>query len=156
VASKREYRYNGGPGSGGMAGGAISNSSDAYPLMHKFVQTLVPIKADYIKKGYIVEQSPNPPVMQIMENGHGGHCELLVQGIDSASKEAVDEIGKFGGIIQKTLVEGHFGTGYAAGDEQHNYFGPHTSNYHVWMGRVKKSFDPNATSDESFYISARD
>ena len=94
--------------------------------------------------------------MQLMENWHGGHCELLVQGINSGSTEAVNEIGQFGKIIQKTLVEGHFGTGYAAGDEEHNYFGPHTSNYHVWMRKVKKTFDPNATSDANTYISAKD
>ena len=124
--------------------------------MNKFVQTLAPIKADYIKKGYLVEQSPHPPVMQIMENGHGGHCELLVQGIDTGSTEGVNEIGKFNDIIQKTLVEGHFGTGYAMGDAEHDYFGPHTSNYHLWMRKVKKTFDPNAASDENFYISAKE
>ena len=157
TSSIREcFRYNGGPESGGFAAGAISNSSDAYPLMNKFVQTLASIKADYIRKGYLVEQSPHPPVMQIMENGHGGHCELLVQGINTGSTEGVSEIGKFNEIIQKTLVEGHFGTGYAAGDAEHDYFGPHTSNYHVWMRKVKKTFDPNAASDENFYISARD
>jgi glycolate oxidase len=157
TSSIREcFRYNGGPEGGGFAAGAISNSSDSYPLMNRFVQTLAPIKADYIKKGYLVEQSPHPPVMQIMENGHGGHCELLVQGIDTSSTEAINEIGKFNDVIQKTLVEGHFGTGYAAGNAEHDYFGPHTSNYHIWMRKVKKTFDPNAASDENFYISAGD
>jgi hypothetical protein len=54
------------------------------------------------------------------------------------------------------LVEGHFGTGYAAGDESHDYFGPHTSNYHVWMRKVKKAFDPNSASDANMYISAKE
>jgi glycolate oxidase len=156
TSSIREcFRYAGGPGSGGMVGGAISNSSDTYPLMHKFVLTLAPFKADYIKKGYIVPQSADPPVMQLMENGHGGHCELLIQGIHS-TPEIMNEIGKFGDLMAKTLVEGHFGTGYAAGDASHDYFGPHTSNYHVWMRKVKKAFDPNSTSDANMYISSKE
>jgi glycolate oxidase len=156
TSSIREcFRYSGGPGSGGMAGGAISNSSDAYPLMNKFVQTLVPVKADYINKGYVVSQSPYPPVAQLMEHGHGGHCELLIQGINSSSEEARTEIDKFKQITLKTLVEGHFGTGYAAGDEAHNFFGPYTSNYHIWMRKIKTTFDPNAAADGNTYISAK-
>jgi hypothetical protein len=32
--------------------------------------------------------------------------------------------------------------------------GPHISNYHNWMSKINKVYDPNGTSDPSGYISA--
>lgn len=41
-------------------------------------------------------------------------------------------------------------------DNQHDRFGPVTSNYHVWMRKLKKAFDPNNAADSSFYIKPKE
>lgn len=33
-------------------------------------------------------------------------------------------------------------------------FGPHTSNYHIWLRRIKKALDPNAAAVSSYYVTA--
>jgi glycolate oxidase len=142
-------------GGGGMGAGAVSVSADNYPLMHKWVLALAPYKADFIKRGYVYAQSTDPPVMQLMEHGHGGHCEMLITGTvktPEANKAMMD----FMEISKKVAIEGHFGTGYVWGDKDHDLFGPPTSNYHLWLRKVKKTFDPNGLSEANSYISAKE
>jgi hypothetical protein len=54
-------------------------------------------------------------------------------------------------------IEGHFGMPqHAWGDALHDLYGPHASNYHLWLRKIKKTFDPNAASEASTYINAKD
>jgi hypothetical protein len=41
-------------------------------------------------------------------------------------------------------------------DGQHNRFGPKMCNYHIWLEKIKKAFDPNNISDAYFYITAKE
>ncbi len=45
---------------------------------------------------------------------------------------------------------------FVTGDELHDIFGPVASNYHVWLRRIKKAFDPNGAADSASYITAGD
>ena len=57
----------------------------------------------------------------------------------------------------KISIEGHFGMPqHVWSDELHDMYGPHASNYHLWLRKVKKTFDPNGASESSTYISAKD
>jgi hypothetical protein len=42
------------------------------------------------------------------------------------------------------------------GDAAHDKWGPHVLNYHLWLRKFKKAFDPNGVSESAMYISARD
>lgn len=140
---------------GGMGAAAVSVSADCFPLMHKYVLTLAPYKADFIKKGYVYTQSTDPPVMQLMEHGHGGHCELLITGAIK-TPEASKAFMEFMNLLKKVAIEGHFGTTYIWGDKDHDLFGPATSNYHLWLRKVNKTFAPRGVSEPDKYISARE
>jgi hypothetical protein len=54
-------------------------------------------------------------------------------------------------------IEGHFGMPqHVWSDALHDMYGPHTSNYHQWLRKIKKTFDPNGASESSTYISTKD
>ena len=42
---------------------------------------------------------------------------------------------------------------FVEGTRMHELFGPHMSNYHIWLRKIKQAFDPNNISDSGFYIS---
>jgi hypothetical protein len=39
------------------------------------------------------------------------------------------------------------------GDVRHEKYGPHANNYHLWLKKIKKAFDPDGLSESSEYIS---
>jgi hypothetical protein len=43
---------------------------------------------------------------------------------------------------------------FIVGDAQHELYGPRTSNYHIWLRKIKKAFDPKGISDSGHYISS--
>jgi hypothetical protein len=42
---------------------------------------------------------------------------------------------------------------FVEGTRMHELVGPHMSNYHIWLRKIKEMFDPNNISDSGFYIS---
>jgi hypothetical protein len=46
--------------------------------------------------------------------------------------------------------------GHVFGDAAHDLYGPPCSNYHTWLRRIKKTFDPNGSSEGSNYITDKD
>jgi glycolate oxidase len=44
----------------------------------------------------------------------------------------------------------------AVGDQLHDLMGTSASNYHLWLRKIKKAFDPNGTSDSAGYITAKE
>ncbi len=42
------------------------------------------------------------------------------------------------------------------GDADHDMVGPKVNNYHLWLRKIKKAFDPNITSDPSWYITPKE
>ena len=61
------------------------------------------------------------------------------------------------GKSNTNAVNGHYGLPHHLfNDSQHDFFGPHTSNYTYWLRKIKKSFDPNGVSESSNHITAKD
>jgi FAD/FMN-containing dehydrogenase len=70
--------------------------------------------------------------------------------------EVAEAIGSFNAEATKLAIDLHYGvTHMVAGDEAHDLFGPHASNYHVWMRKLKKALDPKGVSDSGQYISSK-
>jgi hypothetical protein len=56
------------------------------------------------------------------------------------------------GFANKTAIEGHFGVpGHCLG-VAHEEFGPYASNYHLWLKKIKNTFDPNLVSESTHYV----
>ncbi len=63
------------------------------------------------------------------------------------------EVVDFGNKADKIAIEKHFGVpGHVFGDAEHDKYGPHVSNYHIWLRKIKKVFDPNEASEGSYHI----
>ena len=137
-------------------GGVVSQSADSFPLMHKFMRELAPIKADLMKRGLVSKNdSTDPFVLQLVEHGHGGHGEYVFVGEDVP--EAFHAMEQVLGEIYQKAITGCYGVPTSVwGDAMHDIFGPTASNYHVWLRQIKKAFDPNGASEGGTYITAKE
>jgi glycolate oxidase len=137
-------------------GGVVSQSADAFPLMHKYMRELAPIKADLMRKGLVSKNdSTDPFVLQLVEHGHGGHGEYVFVGEDKP--EAAKAMENVIRQIYQMAISGCYGVPTSAwGDRMHDIFGPSASNYHLWLRKIKKTFDPNGVSEAGNYITAKE
>jgi hypothetical protein len=124
--------------------------------VHKYMQRLALIKADLMKKGLASKNdSTDPFVLQLVEHGHGGHGEYVFVGEDVP--EAFPALMN---VIMQTYqmaISGCYGVPTSVwGDRMHDMFGPSASNYHLWLRKVKKEFDPLGVSESSNYITAKE
>jgi glycolate oxidase len=137
----------------GAFGGEVFGT-DAYNVEENFIQHSLKDKAELIKKGLILNDSLIPFITSI-EHGQFAHSEVLIR--YTPNPETWAGLMEYVGKSNKNAVEGHFGVPHHVwGDPQQDYFGPNVSNYHIWLRRIKKSFDPNAASESSNYISVKD
>ena len=44
---------------------------------------------------------------------------------------------------------------FIEGDKMHEWYGPHCSNYHIWLRKIKETFDPDNVSDPGCYITSK-
>ena len=136
----------------GCFGGQVG-CTDSFNVMHGWVLKSSPLKDQLIKENRLLDDGSDPFV-QISEHGHCGHGEMLLR-YNPNYPEAVKALGEVKAFADKTAIEGHFGVpGHVLGTASHDEFGPRTSDYHVWLKKIKKTFDPNAASESSNYISA--
>ena len=56
-------------------------------------------------------------------------------------------------ITDWRLGIGEFESGQFTARELHNYAGPLTMNYHIWIGKIKTIFDPNLVCEGSQFPS---
>ncbi len=138
----------------GVFAGEVGGT-DVFNLMHQYILRSSPLKQRLINEGRLHADGTDPFV-QSVEHGHAGHAELLIRfnKQDPESMKAVAEVVMF---ANKTAIEGHFGVpGHVWGNAAHDQYGPHTSNYHLWLRKIKKTFDPNTASESTNYITAND
>jgi glycolate oxidase len=136
----------------GMVGG-----TDSFPLMSYFIKSCSRVKEQLIREGALFDDG-TAPFMQSTEHGHLAHGEVLAR---ASLRLKGDELLEMQRGINKgsneISIEGHFGMPqHVWGDALHDMYGPHTSNYHKWLRKIKKTFDPNGASESSTYISAGD
>jgi glycolate oxidase len=141
----------------GRAGGGVLGvvgGGDVFPLMVRYIQVLSSMKADLIKRNLILEETTNPFVQPI-EWGHLGHGECLVRfyPLMPGTYRLEEELS----VSNKIAIEQHFGVPQQVwNDRLHDMYGPHASNYHLWLRKIKKTFDPNAASESYHYITAKE
>jgi len=114
------------------------------------------IKEEYQKKKLFRADDGSPDCMWgiPIEGGHTGHCENLVQ--VHPTGESWKALMEFTGRCEDLAIQEKIGTPVTVwGDMGHDKFGPHLCNYHDWLRKLKKAYDPNGVSESAMYISAK-
>jgi len=134
----------------GMVGGG-----DCFPLMSYFIKSCSKVKQRLIDEGLLFDDGTSP-FIQSIEHGHMGHGEVLARiSMRVTNPLSVNRI--INRESNKISIEEHFGVPqHVWSDELHDLYGPHAMNYHQWLRKVKKTFDPNNASEASNYINAKD
>jgi glycolate oxidase len=161
VASAMLWRYVRSTGSirevfrvSGCFGGEVGQT-DVFKLMADYITVSGAKKNDLIQRGLAYDDGFSP-FTQSFEHGHYGHGELLVRYMPTPSTFRT-LIENFGAQANEIALHDHFGVpGHVFGDALHDLYGPHVSNYHLWLRRLKKAFDPNGASEASHYITNRE
>jgi len=134
----------------GMVGGG-----DSFPLMSYFIKSCARLKEKLIKDGSLFDDGTSP-FIQSIEHGHTGHGEILAR-ISVKAKDPMAVARQINTGSNEISINEHFGVPqHVWGDTLHDMYGPHTCNYHLWLRKIKKTFDPNEASESSTYITARD
>jgi len=137
----------------GVFGGEVGGT-DVYSLMRDYIALSAPLKADLIRKGLILDDGTNP-FTQSIEHGHCGHAETLTRYF-AQNAESAKAGGELYMEVNKLAIKNHFGVpAHVWSDAIHDMYGPHANNYTKWLRKIKKTFDPNATSDSTHHISVK-
>ncbi len=138
----------------GAFGGEVGQT-DVFKLMADYISVSGENKNDLIKRG-IVYNDGFSPFTQSFEHGHYGHGELLIRYMPNPATFTV-LTQEFSKQANETAIRDHYGVpGHVFGDALHDLYGPHVLNYHQWMRKLKKAFDPKGTSEGSHYITSKE
>lgn len=137
----------------GCFGGEVGGT-DVFRLMADYILETGKIKQELIDKKMVFNDGA-PPFTQCIEHGHCGHGELLIRYIPNPV--TWDGLLDFMGKANDIAINKHFGVpGHVFSDAQHDIYGPHVMNYHVWLRKIKKTFDPKKASEGSHHITAKE
>ena len=123
--------------------------------MSYFIKSCSKIKEKLIQDGVLFNDGASP-FIQSIEHGHTGHGEILAR-ISSRVKDPAPILKQINFGSNEISIKEHFGVPHHVwSDALHYMYGPSSSNYHLWLRKIKKAFDPNEASESSNYISAKD
>ena len=111
-----------------------------------------PIKEKYAEKGVILADGTYNTWGVIWESGHIAHfeCGHQFDHTDEKSYKGVAEMMREGvETAMKIPLASHWIL-------PAKMIGPASENFHLWLGRIKRAYDPNLKSDPSAYISGED
>jgi hypothetical protein len=138
----------------GCFGGEVGGT-DLFRLMADYIFETGKMKGDLIERGLVYDDGISP-FTQSFEHGHFGHGELLIRYMPNPTT-FMALVGEFLPQANETAVRDHFGVpGHVFGDAAHEMYGPHCSNYHLWLRKIKGTFDPKGASEASHYITEKD
>ena len=138
----------------GCFGGEVGQT-DVFRLMTDYIAVSGAEKNSMIKRGLAYNDGFSP-FTQSFEHGHYGHGELLIRYMPTPAAWKVFSQ-EFGQQANEIAIRDHYGVpGHVFGDNLHDMYGPHVSNYNLWLRKIKKAFDPNGSSESSCYISGGD
>ena len=134
----------------GCFGGEVGGT-DGFRLMADYIFKTGQMKNDLIHRGLVYDDGTSP-FTQSFEHGHFGHGELLIRYMPNPTSFTVLTT-EFLVQANETAIRDHYGVpGHVFGDPVHDMYGPHCSNYHHWLRRIKGAVDPNEASEGSYYI----
>jgi glycolate oxidase len=122
----------------------------------KYSQTAAKLKDDLIKQGLLFDGDRGMLDLMLwpQEHGHRGLAEVVFRYFPTP--ETMAGIEYLREECRKVALNEHQGGPYSvAGDLLHDRFGPHYSNYQIWLRKAKQAFDPNGVSEYANYISTK-
>jgi len=129
---------------------------DTMTLCKRILEENVPLKKEYIKKGVIGDDGGEGAWVTSYEHGQFFHCEIPTM-YDQADPKSVEGTVEFMEKSNELDLVKHLGIPFfIEGDKMHDWYGPQCMDYHLWLRKIKKTFDPEETADGGFYITARD
>jgi glycolate oxidase len=134
---------------------STGGSADTLALCLNSLVSNIPLKKEYIKKGVIANDLGEGAWSTTYEHGHYSHCEfptMFLQTDVTSVEGMADYMEKSNELHLKKKLGAPF---FIEGTKNHMTFGPHMMNYHIWLQKIKKVFDPNEIADSGFYISAK-
>ncbi|MCX7911350.1 MAG: FAD-binding oxidoreductase [Dehalococcoidales bacterium] len=136
----------------GCFGGEVGQT-DTFRLMADYIAKTGEEKAALIRRGIVYDDGVSP-FTQSFEHGHYGHGELLIRYMpDPGIFRVLTQ--EFIARADEIAIKEHYGVpGHVFGDRAHDKYGPHCSDYHRWLRKIKGTFDPNGASESSHYISS--
>ncbi|MDD1779012.1 MAG: FAD-binding oxidoreductase [Candidatus Helarchaeota archaeon] len=139
-----------------MASGAFTSAfggMDSIGVTITMAELNIPVKMEYVNKKLLANDGGEGIWLQTYEYGHYAHAEMpaMYDKLNPASKAAVLE---YTMRTNQLIYEKALNVPFAVdGDAMHDYWGPRTCNYQVWLRKLKEAFDPDNNSDAGFYIS---
>ncbi len=137
------------------AGGSFTaalGGTRTYAEEIRYLEEVAKIKKELIKRG-LLRDDGGYYLQWSHEHGHLGHAEILLQ--FRPSPEVAEAIQDFHARANQLALDMCYGVSHGADGEAHDFFGPHASNYHIWMKKIKKAFDPRGVSESAHYIKAK-
>ncbi len=121
----------------------------------RMAQLNVPLKKQFIAKKVVIDDRGDGLWLASFEHGHMAHCEMPTM-YNVNIPESIIGMTEYAQACDKQDLEEHSGIPFfIIGDKQHEWFGPHCSNYHLWLRKIKEAFDPQNIADPGFYISSK-
>lgn len=121
----------------------------------KMIQANIPLKKIYIKQKALGPDKGQGVWSQSYEGGHFFHAEMpsmYDQTSEKSSRGMAEYMVKCDEMDLKERFTCPF---FVVGDAMHEKYGPETSNYHIWLRKIKEALDPKNLSDPGFYISSK-
>ncbi|MEJ2251402.1 MAG: FAD-binding oxidoreductase, partial [Candidatus Lokiarchaeota archaeon] len=142
---------------GFIATGGFQSSHGAMETLKMCTNSIknnIPLKKKFINEGVIANDFGEGAWATSYEHGHMYHVEMPTM-FDQTKEESVcGTANYFEKANQLDLVK-HLGIPFfIEGDKAHDWYGPQCSQYHLWLRKIKASFDPNGIADSGFYISS--
>ncbi len=141
---------------GFIATGGFQSSkgvADTAAVCLRSTKSNIPLKQEFIKKGAIANDFGEGTWMTSYESGHYFHMESPTM-FDQTEENSVKGMAEYMEKSNQLDLLKHLGAPFfVEGTRMHELFGPHMSNYHLWLRKIKETFDPNNISDSGFYIS---
>ena len=120
----------------------------------KYTQTAAKLKDELISKGLIFEGDRGLIDLMLwpQDHGHRGLAEIIFRYFPSP-----DTLKGIENLMQECLnvaLNEHLGGPAMPPDD--NLFGPHYSNYHLWLKKLKAAFDPSNLAESGRYVTEKE
>ncbi len=128
---------------------------DTISMAMKLAQMNVPLKKEFIAKKVIADDAGEGVWLATYEHGHMAHCEMPTM-YDATDPASVIGVTDYAHACDQMDLENKLGIPFfIEGDKQHDWYGPHCMNYHLWLRKIKETFDPQNIADPGFYITSK-
>lgn len=126
-------------------------------VKHEVAQALGE-KQPFVDRGVIMDDGESCWGLLFEQGAMGFHLEHVAM-FDPHDRDSLKGMKEFQYSAlknQQRRKTGVFMFGEGMGDGTSRFAGPMCSNYHIWMKKIKRAFDPNTTMDPTGYIRAED